>query len=294
MIVLLTIFQYFLQTVTDVADKFLISKRKIRPFNYTFYTIVTGVGLLVIWPWVYRATPLHYILLSLISGAAFSLAMYMFYMALAEGEVSRVVPFVYGIVPLFDVLIGVLFQKNFLKVSEMAALFLLIPGALLMGYRNGTLFTSHVGKKITAAFFLSVYYALWHAASSGQPVLNNLMWNRIGAAAVLIPFLLVPSLKKEVLTADEVEQKKNTAIIFLAKQALGGGTFVFLSYLLAVGKVPVINALQGFRYVFLFVTALLLSRQYRHIIDEDLNTSIIRQKFVAVALMFLGTVILFL
>lgn len=295
MIIFLTIFQYLLQTVTDVMDKFLISKRKIEPVNYTFYTIVSGLILLVIWPLFYAHASLYYILLSLLAGASFSLAMYVFYCTLAEGEVSRVVPFVYGLVPLFDIVIGIVFQKINLNAPQLAALSLLIPGALLMGYKDGTVLTKHVGMKVLSAFLLSCYFALWHLASSNQqPVLNNLMWNRIGAAGVLLPLLLFTSTRNKILSAEKVKQKKNTAYLFLFKQALGGGTFVFLSYLLAVGTVPVINALQGFRYVFLFILALILSKKYRHILDEPITKHVVRLKIVAISLMFLGTLILFL
>jgi uncharacterized membrane protein len=293
MFILLTIFQYFLQTITDVLDKYLITKRKIEPVNYTFYTIVTGLFLLLLWPWYYANISAGAVGLSMFSGACFSLAMYIFYLTLSEGEVSRVVPFVYGLVPLFDIFIGIVFQKNFLTITEGAALFLMIPGALLIGYKDGKIFTKHVGMKVAAAFLLSVYFALWHAASHNQPVINSLMWNRIGAAAVLLPLLAFKSLRVKIFTAEKVHKKKNTAALFLLKQVLGGGTFIFLSYLLAVGKVPIVNALQGFRYVFLFVIVLLLSKKYRHIIEEKMDKHTIRQKLFAISLIFAGTAILF-
>jgi len=294
MVIILSIFQYLLQTITDVMDKFLISKRKIEPVNYTFYTVVTGLLLLVAWPWFFAHASIGYILFSMLSGAVFSLAMYVFYVALQDGEVSRVVPFVYGLVPLFDILLGLVLKTTHLKLIEVAALFLLIPGALLMGYKKGKFLTRHVGVKVLAAFLLSLYYVLWFTASHNQPVINNLMWNRIGATLVLLPLLFFAGPRKKILHAEKVEQKQHTAFLFLFKQVLGGATFIFLSYLLAIGPVSVINALQGFRYVFLFLIAAFLSSKSRHILDEDIDKHTIRVKIVAIILMFLGTLILFL
>ena len=185
MLIFLTIFQYLLQTISDVLDKFLISKRKIEPVNYTFYTVVTGALLLLAWPWFYHSVSAGSVWLSLFSGAWFSLAMYVFYLALAQGEVSRVVPFVYGLVPLFDIILQGLFGLGRLTTVQAAAMWLLIPGALLIGYHKGSILTKHFGLNILAALLLSGYFLLWHAASVNQPVLNNLMWNRIGAAVVL-------------------------------------------------------------------------------------------------------------
>lgn len=294
MLIILTIFQYFLQTVTDVLDKFLITARKIEPVSYTFYTIVTGLALLLIWPWFYAPVTLGYILLSLLSGAMFSLAMYVFYLALADGEVSRVVPFVYGLVPLFDILIGLVIHKNTLTVAEFAALCLLIPGALLMGHKKGRYLTKHVGLKVLAPFLLSLYYVLWFSASHNQPVINNLMWNRIGAAMMLLPLLFFANSRRKILHADKVEQKHHTAFLFLFKQFLGGATFIFLSYLLSIGPVSVVNALQGFRYVFLFFIALALSHKSHKILEEDLDKQVIKEKILAIVLIFIGTLILFL
>jgi uncharacterized membrane protein len=294
MVILLSIFQYFLQTVTDVMDKFLISKRKIEPVNYTFYTVVTGLVLLIAWPWFFARESPGYILLAMLSGAVFSLAMYVFYVALQDGEVSRVVPFVYGLVPLFDIVFGLIDHKAFLTVTEIAALCLLIPGALLMGHKKGQYLTKHVGLKVLAAMLLSLYYVLWFAASHGQPVINNLMWNRVGAAIVLLPLLFFTAPRRKILHAEKVEDKGHTAFLFIFKQLLGGATFVFLSYLLAIGPVSVINALQGFRYVFLFLIALFLSKKGRHILDEDVNGQAVKEKVLAIILIFVGTLILFI
>lgn len=115
MIEILSIFQYFVLSVTDVFDKFLISKRKIEPVSYAFFTVVTGAVLIVVWPWVYSAIPAKNVWLDILAGAWFSIAYLIFYFALAKGEVSRVVPFVFGLVPVFDLLIGWLLKETLLQ-----------------------------------------------------------------------------------------------------------------------------------------------------------------------------------
>ena len=61
MIIFLTIFQYLIQAVVDLMDKFLISAQRLEPVKYTFYTVVTGLVLLFIWPWNYYPLPAHFI-----------------------------------------------------------------------------------------------------------------------------------------------------------------------------------------------------------------------------------------
>lgn len=294
MVILLTIFQYLIQAVVDLMDKFLITARKVEPVKYTFYTVVTGLVLLGVWPWNYNALPAHPIFLLMLSGAAFSLAMYVFFEALSRGEVSRVVPFVFGLIPVFDILISTATGQGVPKLNEVAAMFLLIPGALLVSHQKSSNWSKHASLKILSAFLFSCYYALWQYSAHTGPILNNLMWNRLGAAVVLVAFLALPAFRKKVFAVEQIKNKAGTSVIFLFKQLLGGLNFVFLSFLFVLGKIPVINSLQGFRYVFLLLFSLFLSKKRRHLIEEESHYDIISQKSFGIVLIFLGTIFLFI
>lgn len=294
MIIILTIFQYLIQAIVDLMDKFLITARKLEPVKYTFYTVVTGLVLLVAWPWNYHTVSGHQILLLMLSGAAFSLAIYVFFRALAQGEVSRVVPFVFGLVPVFDILISLITGRNILRINEVAAMFLLIPGALLVSHQKRAGWGRHVGVKVLAAFLMSCYYALWQYAAQIGPVLNNLMWNRLGAALVLLVLLMIPNYRRKVFAVDQIKSKAGTSAIFLFKQILGGLNFVFFSFLLVLGKISIVNGLQGFRYVFLLLFSLFLTKKRRHLIEEESGRHILTQKSFGIILIFIGTVLLFI
>ncbi|MDR3642117.1 MAG: EamA family transporter [Candidatus Doudnabacteria bacterium] len=293
MITLLTIFQYLIQAVVDLMDKFLITARKLEPVKYTFYTVATGALLAVLWPWNFAVIPLKFIVLDLFSGAFFSLAMYVFFVALSQGEVSRVVPFVFGLVPVFDVVISLITGHNSLRINELAAVCLLIPGALLISHQKHAGWIKHAGLKVLSALLFSVYYALWQFGAQSGPVLNNLIWNRLGAAAILVLLLLVPVFRKKVFSIDEVKNRANTSFLFLFKQVLGGANFIFLSFLFVVGKISIINALQGFRYAFLLLLSFLLARHHMHLMDEKTDRKVVIQKTAGIILIFIGTVLLF-
>lgn len=294
MLIFLTIFQYFVQAAVDVADKFLITKRKIEPFAYTFYTVVTGAALLVIWPFVYKTIPVRNIGLNIFSGAWFSLSFYVFYRALSKGEVSRVVTFVFGLIPVFDILIQWLFAQGGIRQQEFAAMCLLVPGALLMSYHGGNEWKKNVVEKLLAALLLSSYNFFWQYGTHGFPVLNSLMWNRLGAALVLVCLLVFPYFRNKIVSVKTEPEVKKTSVLFLVKQFVGGANFILVSFLYAVGSIPVISSLQGFRYVFLFVFGIFLTHKYQHILDEDIQKSTIHQKVFAIVLIVLGTIILFL
>jgi hypothetical protein len=82
--------------------------------------------------------------------------------------------------------------------------------------------------------------------------------------------------------------------LFVFKQGLGGLNFVVLSHFLTVGKVSIVDSLSAFRYGFLFVFAFILSKFHSHILNEEIGRKIVLQKTAALALIFFGTLILFL
>lgn len=294
MIILLTIFQYLIQATVDLMDKFLISVRKVEPVSYTFYTVVTGLCLLAIWPWVFQALAVKFIIWDLLSGALFSLAMYVFFLCLSQGEVSRVIPFIFGLVPVFDIFIAQITGRNALNLYEVAAVCLLIPGALLISHQKHDRWSKHVALKTLSAFLFSGYYAVWQFAAQSGPALNNLMWDRIGAAAVLLIPLVFLKFRKKVFGLKTVKHRRSTSVMFLFKQVLGGANFVFLSMLLVVGKISVISSLQGFRYIFVLFLAALISRHRKHFLKEQIDKGVLWQKAGGIALVCLGTVFLFL
>ena len=294
MVTFLIIAQYLVAAVVDVFDKFLISKRKIEPYAYTFFTVGLGLLYLVIWPWVYEPLPWAAISINLASGLIYAVTLFVFFRALSQGEVSRVIPFVFGLVPVFDVVFVWLTGRNALSLTEASALCLLLPGALLISYRKENFSLGHVGTKVLAAFLFSLDYLVWQSGSQSGSMLNHLMWDRLAAGGSLILLAIFwPGFRRKIMSHDRVHKKNQTTWLFLLKQAIGGSNFVFFSWLLVVGEIPLVNGLQGFRYLFLFLASLFLSRKYRHILDEDVSRRTVGLKLAALALIFLGTLILF-
>ena len=181
-----------------------------------------------------------------------------------------------------------------LSLTEVSAMFLLIPGAMLVSMRKGKDWAGHVALKTFSALLFSCYYSLWQYAAQGGPFLNNLIWDRIGAAGVILLALAVPIFRKRVFSHTYVKQKNNTAGLFIFKQILGGANFVLLSFLFAVGKISVINSLQGFRYVFLLFLGAVLTKKRGHLLSEEYDRRAFWQKSFGILLVFIGTVILFI
>lgn len=294
MFILWSIALYFSFAVVDVLDKFLLSTRKIVPAAYAFFTVVTGGLLLVIWPFVYEPLAGKGVLLNLLCGAFFALLMYVFFKVLSFGEASRVIPFIFALVPIFDLAYSLIFKTNALIDRELWAILFLIPGAFLIAYAPGKNNYSHIFLKILCAFLFSSYNYFWQFTAQNGSMLNHMMWNRLGGAAIFIFLLILPSVRKKIFDFKKRENKANTSILFLVKQALGGLNFILLSALLVVGKISIVDGLSVFRYAFVFAFALILSHFHSHILKEEYNRKVIMQKVFALALIITGTFIFFL
>lgn len=294
MIIFLTILSYLAAAVVDLMDKILVSKDKIRPLSYTFFTVVTGAIALLGWPWLFAPLPFKFVFIDLLSGCFFALAMYVFFKALSEGELTRVVPFIFSFVAVFDVLFSAATGRNVLRVSQAAAMFLLVPGALLLGYRQAGFPRRHIFTKLLSALCFSVYNWLWQYGAQAGPVANSFIWNRAGAAAILLLLLFIPAVRKEIFLVKKAGKKLTLSVLFIIKQILGGINFIFFSFLIALGNIVVIDSLQGLRYVFLFLFGLAISHKRKHFFEEQKGRFIFYQKAAAIFLIFLGTAIMFL
>lgn len=291
---MLTIVHYLAAAVVDSMDKIIISKQKIRPFNYTFFTIVTGGVALFAWPWFFAHIPEKQIFLNLLSGAFFALTLYVFFKALSEGEVTRVVPFVFSFIAVFDILIGVILGKTDLRAGQVSALFLLIPGALLLSYKQSGFPHRHVLLKLLSAFLFAAYNWLWQYGAQVGPVLNSYMWNRIGAAGVLILLLLHPAAREQISAVRNTGKKTAVSLLFLAKQVLGGANFIFYSFLIAMGNIIVVDSMQGLRYVFLLFLGSFIAHRRTALFTEELGKPAFYVKLGAIGLIVLGTIFLFI
>jgi hypothetical protein len=79
--IIIAIVAYSLYAINGVIDKFLLSKAVRSPAVYAFYIGITAPFTLVLAPFGLQMLPVTDILIALISGAAFVLALYYLYKA---------------------------------------------------------------------------------------------------------------------------------------------------------------------------------------------------------------------
>ena len=288
---------YFLLALVALGDKYILAGPP-NPKTYAFYVGVLGILALALIPFVGFFVPdLPIILLSVLAGAIFVFALYGLYSGLEHFEVSRIIPAIGGLVPLFTFglayfLVG---GETVLSGWSLSSFILLLAGSVLITFKTKKAFLSRSLKiSAIAAFLFALSFVLTKQVYLAQPFWNGFIWIRIGGFLAALSFIVTQDVRREIFTGQSVFQRK-TGSIFILNKILGAGAAVLQNWAIALAGfayLAVINALQGVQYVFLFVLAVLLSTRFPKVFKSNLSKKDIIQKTTAILLIIAGLIVL--
>ncbi len=292
----ITLIGYSLNAVATLISKWLLVKEIPEPVTFTFYIGVLNLLALVLIPFGVVIPGMTQLGIALLSGVAYAWAMYMLAKALTTDEASRVAPMVGGLQPIFVALFALWFLPEVFIKSQYLGFGLIIVGSILIALKIGKAKFSFHRKKI---FTHSLKYILFSSALFGlsyaslklvyiqQGFISGFFWTRVGTFLFVLVLALIPGNWKIIKKSSKKSGPKAKGW-FMIGQVLGALSFLLVSYAISIGPVTIINALQGVQYVILFVLAVILSRNFKHLLDEPLTKKIVIQKVVAIALILAG------
>lgn len=293
---------YFILAVVYLIDKYLLAGPIPNPKVYAFYVGILGLVALFLIPFVGFYYPGFFqVFLAFLSGTSFIFSLFWFFKAIRLFEVSRIVPAVGGILPVFSYLLVFIFSwgKERFFLQEFFAFLLLVFGSVFIAYKPRSFSKKSWAKSLpfsaAAAFFLALSFVLAKYVYLSLPFWTGYIWIRMGGGLAALIFLVFSSeLKKELFEVKMGMQRKTTGI-FLTNQAAGALSNILQNWSIALAPlayVAIINALQGIQYVFLLVFAVLFSLKFPQLLKEEISREIILQKIVAILLIGAGLAIL--
>ena len=291
---------YLILAIVFLADKYLLTNGIPNPKLFAFYSGLSGFLLLPLIFFIdFEVFSWYYIGVSFLSGISFFLALFLFYRTLKIFEVSRVVPAVGALTPIFSLILALVFSagQEVIKGYEALALLFLVIGSFLINYKpdkkipiKSLLFSS------LASFFFSLYFISSKYVYTEHSFLSSLIWINLGGSLMAtIFFIAFREIRKEIFVKKETINKKIIFIFFGSKiLSAGGGLLQNFAVFLApsMTAVAMINGLQGMQYGFLLVIAVFLSLKYPNIIKEEISRKIIVQKVISILLIVLGLFII--
>lgn len=288
------ILSYFLISVVQILDKFILTKPIPSGALYAAYVGLAGIYGLLLIPFGFSLDiSFLTIFLSLLSGFVFIIALVFYYQAALIDEISRVIPLIGAITLIFVWLLTSIFSIEKLGDLNLLAFAFLFLGSLLISFRkkNFQLSSRVYILSVFAAFLFAASWVLVKAAYLQTAFFNAFILGRIGefmAGAFLISF---PKIRKsffEHLGAI----KAQTIGLFFSNKIIASSAFIALNYATFLGNVVLIQALQGLQYLFLLIFAVLLSWKAPQILKEEIR-GVIFKKAVAIIFIALGLLILF-
>lgn len=287
----LAIAGYFLLAVAALVDKYLLAGPLPNPKTYTFYVGLTGgVGFLLI-PFFLEIPSISIIALGLIAGALRIVGLFAMFSGLFKFEASRIIPALGGGLAIFTAVFTFLLagETEIVAIENILPFLLLVGGAILISIeRRASVTLQSLLYALVAAFFLAISFVFSKFVYLAQPFLSGLIWMLLGGFLTSLLFLGSKELREQLRQRESFPKK--TALIFVGNQVVGGGGVLFLSlavFLVPFGLLPLINAVSGTEYVFLFILALLLSWRFPGMLKERISLQVIIQKIIS--LLLIGT-----
>lgn len=282
---------YSLTAFNVIIDKILLRKPIKHPAVFAFYTGILSIFVMVLTPLGIYWPGTAQFAVSLLTGIVFIAAMIVFYGAIVENEVSKVVPVVGGLTPVFAFLLSNIFLGESLAVKQMTAFLFLVSGSVFILLNKKTAdknFNLKIFQKpVLAASLFSIFYVLTKFIYLNQQFISGFVWTRLGSFLAAVFLFVLPKTRK-LIFENIGGLKVKMGGVFVANKALGAIAFILINYAISLGNVALVNAMESFQYVFLFIFSALLSITYPEIFKEEISVVIIFQKIFAIILIAAG------
>ena len=289
---------YFLFSIASFGDK-LVLKRSQSPKLYIFYVGLLSILVVFLIPFfgilVPSAKGLFWIILTSLT---VMLGLYFLYYAIEKYEVSRVIPIVGSMQPLFILFFSWLIgSSEILKLNNILAFLILIIASIIISLNKKLNLTKGLFlTALIASFVTSLSFIFTKLVFSYEAFFNGIIWIGIFNFLFVLVLLFDNSIKEEVLYKRNSNKKISIPFILLAQLSggLGGILQNYAIYLAPISSLAIINVLRVIQYVFLFIITLLFSALFPKLIKEDITRKSIIEKVIAIMLVILGLVFLFL
>jgi len=287
---------YFFFSVSVFGDKLLLAGKP-NPKSYTFYVGILNSSVLLLLFFVPMGLPsLSVIFWAILSGLATILALYFMFCAVEQFEVSRVMPALGGLQPIFVFLLtDIFFGWQTVTLTGFFAFVALIAGSVLISVEKSLSLEPTYVKLVTgSALLFSLSYVFSKMVFLGMPFLSGLILMGAATACIASSLLLGAGFRRAIFGKHAAFDRKN-GVVFLSFQLSGAAAGFLQNWAIAlvpVGFLAIMNSLRGIQYIFLFAITLFFSLFLPHIFTEKISPGIILKKSLSILLIGLGLILL--
>ena len=290
---------YLFLAIASVFDRYLLIGPIANPRVYAIYHGLLWLGAgVVLLPFISFELPLKVILFGVGAGLARIFAIMFMAKGIASQEVSRVLPIIGALIPIFLFVFVLIFfpGSSNADLSYILAFALLIIGSVLISARRITSLLGSLKNALypaIAAFLFAVGFLLTKTLFLESDFLSGLFIILLGGGLGAGILLLNPTAIKEIISN---KRSVGKSMLFFVVGAGFGGLGVlsqfYAVFLAEPGQIPLINALEGIRDVFLLGLIYLVSLWNPQLLKEEMKGAVIGQKVFAILLIWFGLILL--
>jgi uncharacterized membrane protein len=254
--------------------------------------LIIGVVILIISPFPHSVDFMR-LAVAYGSGILNAVALMILLIYLQKGEVSRVVPITTSS-PIFVALLSMPLLSEVLGVWQWLAVIGTVTGAILISLQRGT-----GGKKarLHSSFFVLLAAALMSAiASIGYKyALEQLTyWNMMTVTGFCVVIVLTAfTLRKKTLLEIRNMKNRNQNLGLIVGNQLVAAVAATLAFVaIQNGPVALASAIMNVRPAFVFIFSLIISTLFPNFMNEKFSRATIAQKFIGIALITGGIVVI--
>lgn len=280
-----------------LGDKLFVEKLLPRPRVLAFLSGSGGILYIAAMPWFLEMPPYKVLAAALGAGAIGVFALVYFYRAVDGDEISRVVPAIGSMTPIATFALSYFLLGERFDPRTATAFAFLVAGGVLVAlhsflarfrFKNFSL----ISLELWVAFLFALSAVFMKYAFNGGGDVSAFLWSRLGSVGAALFLLADPDVRSRLYLSRFRNKGVRTEFLFVATRIFAGIAPLIVWVAIALGSVSLVNALQGIQYPLLFILALLFSRRWPRIFQEEMSRWSIAQKSLATLLIVIGLALL--
>lgn len=289
--ILFSILAALIWAVVGTIDKLILTKWVRKPIVPVMVLGAIGLVASIFVYFIHGFSALSYlnIMWALVAGIFYAIAIILYFKSVKIEEISRVIPLWY-LAPLFVSILAAIFLGEIFTLEKYSGVFLLVAGAILVSSKKLTKIS--LGK----AFWFMILASL--ALSVNEVITKHLLnfanfWTifsyvRIGAFFTMIPIFYF---NFKDLKAAVKEKGKKVVFVMSLSEILNLVGVLLITIAISIGYVTLATALTSIEPFFVLLFTIALSIFLPKILKEEIRKAVVLQKLIAIALMFVGVVL---
>src|SRR3989344_19608 len=283
----LALFAHLFTAAAFVIDKYLLAGKIPRPFAYSFWVAVLSFVAVTLVPFGVYVPDALIIIIALVSGVTFFLALFFLYRAIRKTDVSIASPQVSSVSVVCMYFLSIWFLGDPFSLKALFSFGVVMVGIIFLGKTSYRVWR----EALLGGVFFGISLVTLKISFELTDFVNGFFWSRVGFVGIALATLVAPRAREEVLHSYS-KSSSSSKFLFLLSKFIAGLGFLIFNFAISLGNVAMINALLGMQFVFIFILSLIFGRKIPALAEDNAFPVLVR-KLSGFALVILGLIILF-